>query len=52
MTDTLTQKPASSRGTGLALVLFLIVYVAAMVILLAPRGAFVTTPANVAASQD
>ncbi|WP_164681970.1 hypothetical protein [Fuscovulum blasticum] len=52
MTDTLTHKPASTRGTGLALVLFLIVYAATMALLLAPRGAFVTTPANVAASRD
>lgn len=51
MTDVQAQKRNSGRASGLALLLFLAVYVAALVVLLAPRGAF-TTPASQIASGD
>jgi len=45
MTETQARKRTSGRASGLALLLFLAVYAAALVVSLAPRVSF-TTPAS------
>lgn len=46
MTDTLARKRTPRLASGLALVLFLTVYICALAVSLAPRGTFSTTPAS------
>ncbi|MCB6178364.1 hypothetical protein LHP98_09505 [Rhodobacter sp. Har01] len=52
MTDTLTRKRTSGLAAGPALLLFLAVYAGALVVSLAPRGTFSTTPASLITAGD
>jgi hypothetical protein len=51
MTEIQARTRSSGRTSGLALLLFLAVYAAALVVSLAPRGTF-TTPASLIATED
>ena len=52
MTDTTATKRGPSLASGLALFLFLAVYAGALVVSLAPRGTFSTTPASMMGTGD